>query len=72
MTQEDRAMDGLERCPFCQWPTNAVSDNGRGLVFNVRCGNGNCLATGPLERCAADAVSAWNTRALPAQPGEKQ
>ena len=50
----------LEPCPFCRHPVAGVSDNGRGVIFHVRCGK--CRAAGPGERCAADAIAAWNTR----------
>ena len=56
----------LQPCPFCGHEANSVSDYGRGLMFNVHCGNGSCRATGPWERCADDAAHAWNTRAMQA------
>lgn len=52
----------LKPCPFCGHKTPTISDNGRGLAFNVNCGNSYCRASGPLERCAIDAKDAWNTR----------
>lgn len=51
----------LKPCPFCSGEVATVSDNARGLVFDVKCGR--CRATGPAERCAADAATAWNQRA---------
>jgi hypothetical protein len=52
-------------CPFCGHETAVVSDNSFGLVFTVNCGNGSCRASGPRERCAADAGPAWNARVAP-------
>lgn len=61
----------LEPCPFCKHEVPAVSDGNNGLHFRVICGNGSCRAAGPLERCAADAVSAWNVSALTPPGGDR-
>lgn len=67
MTERSQPIDKdaveLKPCPFCcgePW----ISDGGNGIHFRVFCGVTACQAAGPLERCAADAVSAWNVRAL--------
>lgn len=62
MTTHKELIERLKPCPFCGHKTNAVSDNGAGLVFTVVCGNGSCRARGPWERCAGDAPGGWNTR----------
>jgi hypothetical protein len=56
------AVERLLPCPFCGHDA-AASDGGNGLHFRVICNNSNCRAAGPLERCSADAISTWNTRA---------
>lgn len=56
----------LKSCPFCGSNTASVSDNGRGLIFHVRCDK--CRAAGPGERCASDAIAAWNTRTPSPEP----
>ncbi len=61
----------LEPCPWCRHEQPVLSDNGRGLIFNVHCANDACRATGPWERCAIDAVSTWNAldrEGTPADP----
>lgn len=57
---DKQAYAGLLPCPFCGHSAVAISDNGRGLMFNVHCGK--CRASGPWERCADDAKDAWNAR----------
>lgn len=59
---EDMDKRALLPCPFCGSEEAAECDNGRGLIFYVRCSV--CRSAGPGERCAADAIEAWNTRAL--------
>ena len=53
-------------CPFCKSTNVEADDNGRGLIFFVRCRV--CRSAGPGEQCAADAITAWNTRAATRQP----
>lgn len=47
-------------CPFCGGHARPSSRNG--LTFFIECQTSYCAIVGP-ERCAADAVSAWNRRA---------
>jgi Lar family restriction alleviation protein len=58
MTQTE--LPSLKGCPFCGSDQVQISDNERGLMFNVHCGK--CRARGPWERCAGDAAHGWNTR----------
>src|SRR6185437_5661872 len=67
--KEPQMFEGMKACPFCGGALVVVSDNGRGLMFNVHCGE--CRASGPWQRCAVDAKDAWNARtpAPPSSPG---
>lgn len=51
---------GLSPCPFCGNEARPSSRNG--LTFFVECQTSYCAIVGP-ERCASDAVAAWNRRA---------
>lgn len=68
MTHDPR--EALEPCPFCGTELDIdrnISDTG---VYWVMCHQ--CCAEGPPVNPKAEAIKAWNTRALTASPGEQK
>jgi Lar family restriction alleviation protein len=59
--------DTLEPCPYCGYDSQ-TTDNYRNfigkLMWFVRCQTSNCFASGPEAKTEAEAVAAWNHRAI--------
>jgi Lar family restriction alleviation protein len=64
----------LKPCPFCGVEASEFKDRGHSTAYNVGCFNGYCtIEPNTWAGTKAEAIAAWNTRALPAMTvGVKQ
>lgn len=67
MTELNKRDDALLPCPFCGVEASEVEDQGHSTGYNVGCFNGDCIIEPyTWADTKAEAIAAWNTRALPA------